>query len=271
MLRKLLPLLPAHQTYVEPFCGSAAVFFGKSPSPVEVLNDLDSGIVGFYRVLREPDTFEAFKRRATLTPCSREEYRDCRDTWISEPDPVKRAWAWFVCARQSFSGHLDQGWSFAVTRSSHGRSDSVSVWLSAIDGLMEVHERLKAAQIEHDDFRRVLETYDTPVTCFYLDPPYLPETRIDGEYAHEMTTDEHGEMIERLLRLKGRVLLSGYRGSTYDPLETAGWERKDFPTFNSSYNRRKAVRHAPARTESVWLNPAAIQGRQLSLFSEGLA
>ena len=46
-------LLPAHRTYVEPFCGSAAVLFAKRPSPTEILNDLDGAVVNFFRVLRE--------------------------------------------------------------------------------------------------------------------------------------------------------------------------------------------------------------------------
>jgi hypothetical protein len=46
-------LLPAHRTYVEPFCGSAAVRFAKRPSPTEILNDLDGTVVNFLRVLRE--------------------------------------------------------------------------------------------------------------------------------------------------------------------------------------------------------------------------
>ena len=37
---QLIALFPEHRTYVEPFSGGAQVFFAKTPSAVEVLNDI---------------------------------------------------------------------------------------------------------------------------------------------------------------------------------------------------------------------------------------
>ncbi|WP_267879309.1 DNA adenine methylase [Methylobacillus glycogenes] len=48
---KLLPLFPQHECYVEAFCGGAALYFLKNPSPVEVLNDINGDLVSLYRVL----------------------------------------------------------------------------------------------------------------------------------------------------------------------------------------------------------------------------
>src|SRR5919109_1045692 len=50
LAKQIIALLPEHTTYVEPFAGGAQVFFHKQPSKVEVLNDLDSEIVNFFRV-----------------------------------------------------------------------------------------------------------------------------------------------------------------------------------------------------------------------------
>src|SRR5947208_3538637 len=53
-LRKyIIPLIPPHTCYAEPFCGAAWVLFGKPPSDVEVINDIDQDIVSFFRVVKE--------------------------------------------------------------------------------------------------------------------------------------------------------------------------------------------------------------------------
>ncbi len=51
MVAKILPLFPPHRIYVEPFGGGASLLMAKAPAPVEVYNDLDSGLVNLFRVL----------------------------------------------------------------------------------------------------------------------------------------------------------------------------------------------------------------------------
>jgi len=60
MVKKLLPLIPKHHTYVEVFGGAANLLLAKDPSPVEVYNDIDSGLVNFFRVLRDKNKFQKF-------------------------------------------------------------------------------------------------------------------------------------------------------------------------------------------------------------------
>lgn len=98
MVAKLLPLIPPHRIYVEPFGGGASLLFAKKPSPVEVYNDLDSGLVNFFRVLRDPKKFERLHKLVSLTPYSREEYDFCRATWETCDDDVERAYRWYVVA-----------------------------------------------------------------------------------------------------------------------------------------------------------------------------
>ena len=51
--KQIIALLPVHTCYVEPFAGAAWVLFGKPPSDVEVLNDIDEDLITFFRVVKE--------------------------------------------------------------------------------------------------------------------------------------------------------------------------------------------------------------------------
>ncbi len=56
----IIPLIPEHTCYVEPFAGGAWILFGKPPSPVEVLNDIDQELINFFRILKhEPEALIA--------------------------------------------------------------------------------------------------------------------------------------------------------------------------------------------------------------------
>jgi DNA adenine methylase len=265
MVKKLIPLVPKHRIYVEVFGGGASLLLAKEPSLVEVYNDLDAGLVNMFRVIRDPDLFTEFHRRVQLIPYSRGEFYRYRELWRSGrglDDPVENAVAFFVLARQNFGGRFGNSWGVAVTQSSRGMASEVSSWLSAIDLLPEVAERFLRVQIECLDWRRLLPIYDTEETFFYLDPPYLPSTRKSGQYTHELTDSDHEDLVDALLDLKGKALLSGYANTLYTKLEAAGWRRRDFATvcFATGRTRASGIRGPGSatakvpRTETIWAN-----------------
>jgi len=263
MVKKLLPLIPKHHTYVEVFGGAANLLLAKEPSAVEVYNDIDSGLVNFFRVIRDKDKFKRFYEQVMLIPYSREEFYYCTDTWRDEEDDILRAVKWFVAARQSFGGKLGGSWGYGVTASSKGMAHRVSAWFSSIELLPEVSERFLRVQIEHNDFRKILKAYDTEETFFYLDPPYVLETRRGGEvYRNEMTLSDHEELVNLLLHVKGKAMLSRYEHSVYKPLEQAGWTKLVFEarchvtgtTKGTKYLQNKENAEKLKRTECVWLN-----------------
>jgi len=94
LAKRLAENLPQHHTYVEVFGGAAALLLAKPPSPVEVYNDIDSGLVNFFRVLRDEEKFKRFMRMVTLTPYSREEYNAARERWRDVENDVERAYLW---------------------------------------------------------------------------------------------------------------------------------------------------------------------------------
>lgn len=263
MVTKLIKLLPPHKIYVEPFGGGASLLFAKPPSPVEVYNDINSDLVNFFRVLRDENKFKKLYQLVCLTPYSREEFYCARDTLNQTQDETEKAYKFFILARMSFSGEF-KNWAFSVVASNRNMAMSVNGYLSSIEMLPEVSRRLMRVQIENLDFRKIFKIYDTPDTLFYCDPPYIPEIRKNTKaYKFEMTVQDHEELVEILLKIKGKALLSGYKNGIYEKLEKEGWERIDYKTACHAAGKTKssgilgkgsALIRVP-RIESVWVSP----------------
>src|SRR5208283_3275167 len=67
-----------------------------------------------------------------------------------------------------------------------------------------ISARFMRVQIENKDFREIIKQYDRPKTFFYLDPPYVGDTRKSPKvYAHEMVDKDHQDLVDLLLNLKG--------------------------------------------------------------------
>jgi DNA adenine methylase len=113
-----------------------------------------------------------------------------------------------------------------------------------------VHERLKDAKVLNKPALDVIRTEDTPATLFYLDPPYLPDTRTAREvYTHEMSASDHRKLLELLRGVRGKVMLSGYANPLYDGL-LHDWARHDFELPNNAAGGAKKRR----MIECVWCN-----------------
>lgn len=249
--RKLVDLLPPHRVYIEPFFGSGAVLFAKAPSAHEFVNDIDDGIVTFFRVLRERP--EDLARVCRLTPYSRSEYLAAVATEASTVDDLERARLFWVRVNQSFAKTAGErtGWSATVART---QSTGASAQ-RRIDRFLVCAERLSTVTIERCDaadlVRRMAKSADTVI---YADPPYLHSTRVQAarnDYRAEMTEEDHRRLAEALLATPASVVLSGYSSPLYDSLYegwwTASWAVTSFSS-NSRTNQRTG------RVERVWMN-----------------
>lgn len=254
---KIVTMMPPHLHYVEPYAGGLSVLLAKDPEGVsEVVNDLNGELTNFWSVLRSACDFQVFRYLCFLTPFCEKTWQEC-EQMIDDLQPrkelrIERAWAFFVTCRQSLAGRMDTFSPITRNRTRRGMNEQVSAWLSAVEGLPEVHARLQRVLILNHDALDVIRQQDGPQTLFYLDPPYLHETRATtGEYQHEMTAEQHEKLLLCLTKLKGRFMLSGYRSELYDQYaELDGWHRVDFDLPNNSAGGRKKRRV----TECVWMN-----------------
>jgi len=235
--RQLVELMPRHTHYVEPYAGSLAVLLAKSSDGIsEVVNDLHGDLTTFWHVLQSPSWFRGFRRRIEAMPFSESEWKHSQEslTKPSEASPrvaaqVDRAVRFFVLCRQSLAGRCKNFAPISRTRTRRGMNEQAAAWLRAIEGLPEVHARLQRVVILKRPAVEVIRSQDGPETLFYLDPPYHPDTRasVGQSGACEMTAAEH----EALLRVQGKVMLSGYACPLYDS-RLSGWQRREFDLPN---------------------------------------
>lgn len=281
MTQRIIPLIPWSAVYCEPFGGAASIMCALPPRPCEVYNDLDTRLVGLFRVLQAEDTCEALARRLAFTLYSRDEFIRALDILKSdETDPVTRAWAFFTAQNQGFAGKAtfagDWGRAFITGQ---GMAATCSRWLGGIANIDRWHERFSRVQIDNRDALDVIKYWDSPDTCFYLDPPYATGTRVKGkDYQHECTDAQHTALVDLLLTLQGAAVLSGYDTPLYQPLRDAGWESTEFNTACHAAGRVRgsklrgagaALEHV-GRVEVVWRNPRAREMMERQERQEGL-
>jgi DNA adenine methylase len=246
---KIVALMPRHTHYVEPYAGGLSVLLAKNPEGVsEVVNDLNGQLTDFWRVLQEEESFGRFKRILEAVPFSEVEWRDAKQR--AHDDPVGKAVRFFIHCRQSLAGRMDRFAPLSRTRTRRGMNEQASAWLNAVAGLTAVHARLKRVAILNRDALAVIREQDGADTLFYLDPPYLGETRTSEEvYAHEMDAEQHSKLLDTICGCKGRVLVSGYPSEMYDH-RLRQWTRHEFAIPNQAAGGKQKRR----MTEVVWRN-----------------
>lgn len=253
LANKIVALMPPHTTYVEPYAGGLAVLMAKDPEGVsEVVNDADQDLTTFWNVLKRPEQFYAFQRVIEATPFSESEWEEADIDHDRCPSPVEIAVAFFVRCRQSLAGRMDSFTGLTKTRLRRGMNAEVSAWLSAVDGLPAVHERLRRVLVLNRKALDVMWDFDGPEVVQYLDPPYLASTRTAPDvYRHEMTSLDHEKMIAVAHDLKSKVLISGYPNQMYeDALRPPKWRYVDFNLPNNAAGGKTKRR----MTERLWMN-----------------
>lgn len=254
----IISRLPVHRTYVEPFGGAASVLIRKPRAYAEIYNDLDDEVVDLFRVLRDPERAAALEQLLRLTPFARCEFRAAYEP---TDDVVERCRRLVIRSFMGFGsnahasaekGHRSTG--FRATSSRSGTTPAQD-WMNYPDAMAALVERLRGVVIENRPAIEVMAQHDRPDTLHYVDPPYMHETRAQGNkydlgwrmYRHEMTNDQHAELLEYLRGVAGMVMLSGYAAGLCDEM-LFDWRRIEEETFADG---------ARTRVEVLWLNPRA--------------
>ncbi len=199
MAGKLVPFIPDHNIYVEPFAGGAALFWkkGAKSSHVEVLADADGDIANAYRVLQS--------------------WTDDEQEWLlNQPwdtgrvnfdralkcEPQNRAeWFWKFRAEQFCS--------WAGDRTTFGHKRKQGPW-AGVRRLQAFKDRLNGVHIHHQDWLRTIKSYDSPSTFFFLDPPYpdVMSRQHSEKFFGSFDRISTLEIVKELKDIQGRFLLT---------------------------------------------------------------
>lgn len=206
-LRKyIVPLLPEHSCYVEPFGGAAWVLFGKPPSMVEVLNDIDQELITFFRVVKhKPDDLIASFEWELVARAEFERLANLDPTTLTD---VERAHRFYYILMAGWGGELDYP-RFQTSISDGGHGNRLIGALKHLRERLEpVYHRLQTVIIENLTWQACVERYDNPKTVLYLDPPY-PDNGCN--YKHNMQDwNDHKQLAHRLAQTRCKWILSSY-------------------------------------------------------------
>lgn len=242
----IISFFPEHHSYVEPFFGSGATFFRKTPSHIETINDLDGEVVNFFEWVRNDP--EQLARAIYLTPYSRKIYEDAH---IPGRNSLEQA--------VKFCTRLNMGHGFRITGEKVGwkrdiqgreRAYAVKYWNDMPQSIILAAERLKDAQIECRPAVEIIQQFNFENVLIYCDPPYLLKTRHGKQYKQEMTDQQHTELLEVLRTSKAKIILSGYESDLYnDALRS--WHKEFISSITQNAQKKGK--------EVLWMNfePAA--------------
>ena len=201
MLKEILPKIPAHKVYIEPFFGGGAVFFAKPPSKVEIVNDSNSKLVTFYRALR--DDFENLQTLIDQTFHSRDQHKEADLAYkADDTNQLTTAWSVWVQTNMSFSSMIGGGFGY-----DRGGLCALKLFNKKENFTNAFKERFRKVTIENNDVLKIMKVYDSPDAFFYLDPPYVSSNQ--GHYAG-YTASNFRDLLNFCSTMKGKFLLSTY-------------------------------------------------------------
>lgn len=179
--RKVLPILgafwkPSYKRYVEPFAGSAALFFDLQPDRA-VLGDINADLIEAYEIIRErPDDVHCAVSRIRS---SESEYYKIRGQNKNRLKAFSRAVRFVYLNRYCFNGiyRTNTAGNFNVPYA-HGKRGSIP----PVENFRRSATLLHNAVLKCGDFGEVLSSVRSG-DFVYLDPPYAVESRrVFSEY-----------------------------------------------------------------------------------------
>lgn len=202
LAKALVPMIAAtpHELYCEPFSGMGGIFFRRDTKPkVEVINDLNSDVVTFFRILQ--NHYQAFLDTLKWQLTSRAEFERLLGMDPERLTDLQRAARFLYLQRMSFGGKV-VGRTFGINTRNSANFDITKL----VPLLEAAHERLSGVYIERLRWQDFIERWDRSHALFFCDPPYFGVEDYYGK--NQFQRDEFAALADKLRQIKGRFILT---------------------------------------------------------------
>lgn len=201
LLDEILPLIPSHTRYYEPFVGGAAVLLGLQPKNA-IINDFNEELINTYKVIRDNPAALIEELEGHKINNSVEYFYDIR-AWDRDKDTydklseVKRAARTLYLNKTCFNGlyRVNKQGFFNTPCGKYKNPDIVSA-----EKIMAIHNYLSINRvvIKYGDYKEALKGIRKG-SFVYFDPPYMPPENGDETFT-SYTVDGFGP--EQQIELK---------------------------------------------------------------------
>ena len=267
-LKNILPFVPKHDAYLEPFAGSLAVLLNKPVSKIEIVNDLDYLIFNFFKVLR--DHKEDLLQKLEYTLYSKNEFQLAvsvtKDSSLwSKVDQIELARCTYCIITMAIQTSVRSSGSssnFAMVykiKAGTGRFLQHKVKIER--DLSLISKRLRSVAIENKDAIDLLEkilSHDDAWRYFiYCDPPYIISSmKSNSTYRIDSSKEEwHEKFLCSIIDKKAKIMVSGYESDLYNDI-LAGWNKAHWHAQSRAGSNKKLTN----RIECLWMNYNAKSG-----------
>jgi DNA adenine methylase len=194
-LRKtIIEMIPEHICYAEVFFGAGWVYFGKEPSKVEVINDIDRELINLFKMIKyhAPE----IERMLEYEFSGRDIFEEYKNMPVGNLTEIHRAVRFLYLISQSFASRCGV-YGYGTTS-----KPKPQIFYKGV--LAEIKERLRNTYVENLSFEKIIEKYDRSHTFFFCDPPYYDLTG----YGNEFEEKEHLLLKDKLCNIQGKFLLT---------------------------------------------------------------
>lgn len=248
LARRIIALAPNNiSTYVEPFVGGGSVFLNLDPASYEraIINDMDYPTFAMWAAGR--DQFDSFYQAIRSIPYTEESFVYHRDR---KPQGLVDIAVRNYCIRRMSRGGMCKAFAWS-DRLRGGQAGEVNAWLTGLDEVPRIHDRITGVEIHNSDPLSLIGQYGADSRAWlYAAPPFVSNTRTAKKvHAREWTYSMHEDFLAAVRNSKARITISAYACSVYTEA-LQGWRQLKIDMPNHSGQGGSKQR----RVEVLWMN-----------------